>query len=220
MKVASTNRPAMVVNNRLNLTATSLIQQERANANWNDVLARWERIANWTRYRPNDAEFQRDMKSFLVSLWAEKDWLKQQYRTRAAEIEKAIDDSKYMAVVGDLANTVKHRYLARPRVNAKEAGRWGQVTIGNGATRRLYFVTFGNSKPIEIYKLLNGAINEFEELRFELFERSDGSSLTLDSLSTSKTSQSHQASSRTATTDFGGCPQALPLTGNRYILLP
>lgn len=151
----------------------SLINQADSDANWREVLALWERIANWVRYRTSEALLRQQIKAFLVFLWSEKEWLKEQYPTKSHKIEQAIGNSTYMGVVVDLANTIKHRRLRKPpRTNAADTEFYGRITVGGGATRRLHYISLAGSRHIEIMQVLRGAIDEFEELRFSLLEGS------------------------------------------------
>lgn len=108
----------------------------------------------------------------LVFLWNEKDWLKQQYPMKAKSIEQFIDDSKCMGVVGDLANTVKHRTLIKKtRSDAEQTNYFGKVTL-NGSERRMHYIKMSNGEHEEIMTILRGALDEFEELRFSLLSGS------------------------------------------------
>jgi len=111
----------------------------------------------------------------LIYLWNEKDWLKEQYPTKSKEIEQAINVSKYMCIVGDLANTVKHRNLTKQRrSNASETDYFGKVSVTGGSERRLYFISIGNGKHEKIMTVLQGALDEFQELRLGLLSDSLG----------------------------------------------
>ncbi len=151
----------------------SLINQADSDANWREVLALWERIANWITYRTSEAQLRQQIKAFLVFLWSEKEWLKEQYPTKARKIEQAIGNSTHMGVAIDLANTVKHRRLRKPqRTSAADTEFYGRVTVGGGVTRRLYYIAVGGSRHIEIMQVLRGAIDELEHLRLSLREGS------------------------------------------------
>lgn len=147
----------------------ALVDQADAYANWFEVLALWSRIANWIHYRTSEPELKRQMKTFLVFLWNEKDWLKDQYPMKSDEIEEFINNSQYMAVVGDLANTIKHRRLTkRSRSSTTQTNYYGRITVGCGVTRRLHYINLGGTKHTEIMQVLRGALDEFENLRFAL----------------------------------------------------
>ncbi len=146
-----------------------LVDQANADANWFEVLALWSRIANWIHYRTSEPELKRQIKIFLVFLWNEKDWLKDQYPMKSDEIEEFINNSQYMAIVGDLANTVKHRRLTRAsRSSATQTKFYGRITVGCGASRRLHYINLGVTNHLEIMRVLQGALNELENLRFSL----------------------------------------------------
>lgn len=147
----------------------AIVNQENMHENWFDALALWNRIANWIHYRTSETELRRQIKQMLVLLWNEKDWLKQQYPTKAKRIEEFIDVSKYISVVGDLANTVKHRTLTKKtRSAARQTNYYGKITLGNGVGRRLHYIEMGSGEHEEIMAILRGALDEFEELRCAL----------------------------------------------------
>ncbi len=78
-------------------------------------------------------------------------------------------NNTHIKVVGDLANTKKHRVLDMPpRSSVKQTGYHGRVTTGRGATRKLYYLDPDNGKHVEIIEVLKGAINEFEKLRLSM----------------------------------------------------
>jgi hypothetical protein len=146
-----------------------LIDDANPEENWADVLTLWSRIANWTHYKPSERALRSEMKLFLIALWSEKDWLKQQYPAKASEIEKFIDRSKYLPVVADLANTAKHRRLTRPkRSTAAQTKYYGRVVVNNSVSRRMHYISLGNGRHAEIMTVLRGALDELEEFRFAL----------------------------------------------------
>lgn len=101
-------------------------------------------------------------------LWNEKDWLKKQYPSNGKRIEQFIDKSTYIKIVGDIANTIKHRELTKKhRSSVAQTGYLGRVTTGQGATRRLIFFS-SDGKHIEIMEILRGAIEEFTQLKRSL----------------------------------------------------
>lgn len=108
----------------------------------------------------------------LVYLLNEKDWLKKQYPEKSQQIEDAISASRYMSIVGDLANTVKHKELTRPpRSTVDQTDCYGIVTVSGGAGRRMYYF-LENGKPIEMMDILSNGITEFEQLRLRLLSDS------------------------------------------------
>lgn len=147
----------------------ALINQLDSHANWSVVLHLWERIANWIYYRTSESELQQQYKSMLIYLWNEKDWLQQQYPSKKQQIERAINVAKYMSIVGDLANTVKHRNLnKRRRSSAVQTDYFGKIAVSGGAKRHMYYVNTGNGKHEEIMTMLRGGMGEFSALRFQL----------------------------------------------------
>lgn len=145
-----------------------LIDDANSEDNWAEVLALWSRLANWTHYKPSERVLKGEIKQFLVVLWNEKDWLKHQYPIRARAIEKFINQSRYLPIVGDLANMAKHRRLSKPRSRAVQTSYFGRVSLNSGATRRMHYIATGDGGHIEIMELLRNALNELEEYRFDL----------------------------------------------------
>ena len=70
-----------------------LINSKNEHENWFVALSIWNRIYNWTHYKMSERELQIQIKSLLVFLWNEKDWLKKQYPTKGKQIEQFIDKS-------------------------------------------------------------------------------------------------------------------------------
>lgn len=88
-----------------------LINHAASDANWLEVLVLWEQVANWARFRPSEAVLRQQVKALVVFLSNEKDWLKQQYPSDPESIERTINNSKYIGIIVDLANLIKHRRL-------------------------------------------------------------------------------------------------------------
>lgn len=151
----------------------ALVNQKDAHENWFEALALWNRICNWIHYRTSELDLRRQFKAMLVLLWNEKDWLIDQYPSKKKEIEERINKSRYMCIVGDLANTVKHRHVTKKaRSAATQTNYLGKITVGGGAERRTYYISVGNGEFEEIMSVLRGALDEFEELRRVLISRS------------------------------------------------
>lgn len=150
-----------------------IVDSTNADDNWFEILAVWSRIANWIHYRTSERELKRQIKIFLIFLWNEKDWLKEQYPERSHEIETCINNSKYMTAVGNLANAVKHRRITRgSRSSVTQANYYGRITVNDGVTRRLHYINIGDSKYVEIMHILRIALQDFEKLRLALRLRS------------------------------------------------
>ncbi|GFO58183.1 hypothetical protein GMST_05080 [Geomonas silvestris] len=144
----------------------ALIDQKNPHDNWFEALGLWNRLANWSHYRTSELEFKHQLKSMLIYLWNEKDWLVAQYPSRKVEIENNISESNHLSIVGDLANTVKHRRLSRKaRSDAAQTDFFGRVTVNRGQERRLYFILLGNGQCEEIMSILRKALDELTELR-------------------------------------------------------
>lgn len=148
-----------------------LIDTKDPNANWWDVLSLWNRVVNWSHYRTSERDLNVQIKSLLIHIWSEKDWLKKQFVSQATEIEGFVNRSIHLKVVADLANTTKHRNLRQPRSVAQQTEYFGRVRTGRGAMRRLHLISTGGGAHPEIMQVLRGAIEELEELRGSL---SDG----------------------------------------------
>lgn len=145
-----------------------LIDTEKENGNWWEVLAVWSRISNWQHYRATELELNNQLKSLLCFLWNEKDWLKKQYPKRGKEIESFIDGSTYLKVVADLANTIKHRKgKASRRSTVEQTDFFGRIKINDRNERKLHFFNT-DGKMMEIMEILRGAIEEFEQLKGNL----------------------------------------------------
>jgi hypothetical protein len=146
-----------------------LIDSKDADSNWSETLDLWNRVVNWDHYLASESQLRSQIKTLLVYIWNEKDWLKSQYQSKSREIETYISNSKYICVVADLANTVKHRNLTKtPRSPASQTGYYGSVTVGRDAKRHLYFINMGNGEHFEIFQIINGALDEFEDLQMSL----------------------------------------------------
>jgi len=147
----------------------ALIDQENPHDNWFEALELWSRLSNWIHYRTSELEFKHQLKSMTIFLWNEKDWLKEQYPSRQAEVENYINESDYLSIVGDLANTVKHRRLSRKaRSDAAQTDFFGRVTVNQGHERRLYFIRLGSGQCEEIMSILTKALDELTALRHSL----------------------------------------------------
>jgi hypothetical protein len=147
----------------------SLIDGTNQDENWYEVLAKWNRIANWQHYNTSDLNLRREMKEFLIALWNEKDWLKHQYPEKSKDIESFIDKSEYMCIVGDLANTAKHRKLTKKsRSTASQTEFFGRVTVNNSSSRQLHFISLENGNCLEIMSVLRGALDELTKFRRDL----------------------------------------------------
>ena len=147
----------------------AFINRNDEHENWLAALSLWNQVANWARYQTSDFHLKNQIKALLICLWNEKDWLKKQYPAKSKEIELFIDNSEYIKVIGDLANSVKHRSLdKKPRSKAIQTTYFGRVTLSRNRKRRLYFIDLGDNKHCEILDILRGGITEFEKLKFSV----------------------------------------------------
>ncbi|WP_136662441.1 hypothetical protein [Pseudomonas leptonychotis] len=92
----------------------TLIDSKDEDSNWSETLDLWSRVVNWGHYLTSESQLRSQIKTLLVYMWNEKDWLKTQHPSRSKEIKKYVSNSKYICVLADLANTVKHRNLTTP----------------------------------------------------------------------------------------------------------
>lgn len=150
----------------------ALINQDNPHSNWFEALALWNRIANWLHYGTSEEELKQQLKSLLIYLWNEKDWLKAEFPEHRPLIEAKINASAYMSVVGELANTLKHRRLDNHRAEASDTNFAGSIGIAGGGARKLYFIELADGKHVEIMNILRGALDEFEALRFNIIKAS------------------------------------------------
>mgnify|MGYP006205526777 FL=1 len=147
----------------------NIINQSNQHENWFEALALWNQIANWISYKTSERQLRQQFKTMAVYLWNEKDWLKGQYPEQSKFIENQINISKYMRVIGDLANFVKHRNISKhQRSEMRQTNYFGKVTLGCGASRRMYYIDLGNGEHEEVYQILRGALEEFSTLRQRL----------------------------------------------------
>lgn len=151
-----------------------LLNASNPDANWHEVLALWSRLANWTHYKPSERELNSQMKQFLIAIWSEKDWLKSRYPTQRGRIERFVRNSEVLSIVGDLANTAKHRELNGPlRSGVIDTNYYGRVSTGRGVSRRLHFLRRRDGTHVEVMYILRSALDELEEFRFHLLAESN-----------------------------------------------
>ena len=143
-------------------------------SNWREILYLWEKVCYWAYYRTPEDELRRQMKTLLIVLWNEKDWLKSEFPKRAPDIERFVNNSKYLSAVGDLANTLKHRKLDKKRSKAVEVEyRWTSMMF-KGVKREMGMVQIGEREFVEFFALFRNAIVEYEQVREDLYgTRSD-----------------------------------------------
>lgn len=63
-----------------------LIDINSEHANWREVLRVWNRIANWQHYKTSKSQFEFEIKTLLIYLLSEKDWLKHHYASKKKKI--------------------------------------------------------------------------------------------------------------------------------------
>jgi hypothetical protein len=143
-----------------------LIETTDPHSNWQEVMRLWSEIC-WFR-TPNE-EVSRKAKALMIGLWNEKDWLKSEFPNRKHEIEDFINKSKYLSVVADLANTLKHRKLDKKRSSASEVENiWRNHLVGF-RNRDIGMIQVGEREFVAISALFKHSIAEFEQLRATLY---------------------------------------------------
>ena len=131
--------------------------------NWHDALSLWSRVVNWTHYNTSEKALKQEIKQLLLSMWNEKDWLKKEFPAKGRNIEKYVNNSNYIKVVADLANTIKHRELGnKPRSNAKQTDYYGKITFINIQNRTMCYIEIEPGKVVEIFQILRGALYEYD----------------------------------------------------------
>ena len=142
-----------------------LTDETQTSENWFEALALWNRVANWSHYGTSQSELTRQIKSLLLFLWNEKDWLKTEHPSQKKYIEAFVNDSTHIKVVADLANTIKHRKLTNPpRSEAQQTNYFGRIEFGSGKSREMYYVETGNNQVKEVFSIIKGALEEYDEL--------------------------------------------------------
>ena len=151
-----------------------LIETADPHLNWREILHLWDKVCYWAYYRTPEDELRRQMKTLLVALWNEKDWLKSEFPERAGDIEVFVNNSQYLSAVADFANTIKHRKLRTNRSKAVEVEyRWTSMML-KGFGREMGMVRINEREFVEFLALFRNAIVEYEQLREDLYgTRSD-----------------------------------------------
>ncbi len=131
-------------------------------------MAHWSRVVNWNHYNWSNYQLNQHVRSLIVALWNEKDWRKKQHPEFHTEIEKYINESKYIKVVADLANSIKHGGLDRkPRSDVKQTDYFGRIEITGKNSRELYYLEI-NGEVVELFQVLRGALNEYDVMGYRL----------------------------------------------------
>jgi len=143
-----------------------LIETTDPNSNWHEVMRLWDEIC-W--FRTPDEEVSRKAKALLIALWSEKDWLKSEFPNRAHDIEHFINKSKYLCVVSDLANTLKHRKLSRKRSTGAEVENIWRSTLAGFRNWEIGMIQIAETEFVAISALFESSIAEFEKLRADLY---------------------------------------------------
>lgn len=145
-----------------------LIKTADPDLNWQEVLRLWNEIC-WFQ-TPNE-EVSRKAKALLIALWNEKDWLKSEFPSRARDIEDFINRSKYLPVVADLANTLKHRKLKKKRSTATEVENVWRSTLAGFRNWEIGMIQIAESEYVAISALFVHSIAEYGELRADLYAK-------------------------------------------------
>jgi hypothetical protein len=141
-----------------------IVNPDDKKQNWHEVLSTWNRVVNWSHYKFSDKQIKEQLKPLIIYLWNEKDWMMKRYPEKSEFIEEFVNQSTFIKVIADLANTLKHGELPkRSRSDFKQADYFGQVSFSQNKSRRMYYIET-NGKLFELFEILRGAIDEYQEL--------------------------------------------------------
>lgn len=144
-----------------------IVNPDNHRENWHEVLASWNKVVNWSHYNYSDLQLKQQIKPLIIYLWNEKDWVKKRYPSKDKEVELYVNNSQYIKVIADLANSLKHGGLdKKPRSDSKQTDYFGKITFGTGKSREMCYIESGG-KVIELFKVLRGAIEEYESLEVQ-----------------------------------------------------
>ncbi len=139
--------------------------------NWHEVLSLWNRVSNWSHYNTSERELKQQIKSLVIFMWNEKDWLKKEYPENSRDIEQFINDSNFIKIVADLANGLKHRGVDRAsRSDSKETEYYGRITFGSGRSRQMIYIQQSDNSVVELFQVLRGALDEYDKLHTSLYD--------------------------------------------------
>jgi hypothetical protein len=139
-----------------------ITEPDNSRENWYEMLAAWNKVVNWSHYEYSDYQLKQKIKPLIIYLWNEKDWMIKRYPTKKKEIEEYVNNSKYIKVVADLANSLKHGGLdKRPRSDAKQTNYYGKITLNNKTSRYMFYIEVDGG-VVELFEVLRGAIEEYE----------------------------------------------------------
>ena len=145
-----------------------LTDSKNQQENWHEVLSLWNLVANWSHYRLSDGEIKQKLKSLVIFLWNEKDWLAKEYPEKCQLIEDNINKSKFIKIIADLANSIKHRRLdKKPRSNANQSDYYGRITLNQNSGRNMYYIEC-NGEVLELFAILRGSMDEYEKIKTQL----------------------------------------------------
>jgi hypothetical protein len=144
-----------------------IVDPENTKENWHEVLSSWSKVVNWSHYNFSDLQLRQQIKPLIIYLWNEKDWIKKRHPDKAKAIEAYVNNSKYIKIIADLANSIKHGGLARtPRSDSRQLDYFGQIRFGSGKSRKMYYIE-SSGKHFELFEILRGAIEEYESLELQ-----------------------------------------------------
>ena len=129
------------------------------------ALSIWNEVYNYKTYALSDEQLRNRILECISAIWNVKDWFKKSRRFKASDVESFINDRIFLPIIGDLANTTKHRLLRkRSRVDAKEEPRFYLVLDHRQRKiRDFYFVSDKKGNKYEIFEVLRGALDEWGE---------------------------------------------------------
>lgn len=144
-----------------------IVNPDNSRENWHEILSSWSKVVNWSHYDFSELQLKQHIKPLIIYLWNEKDWVKKRYPARAKEVESYVNDSTYIKVIADLANSLKHGGLDNnPRSNSKQTDYFGKITFGSGKSREMFYIE-SDGEVIELFEILRGAIEEYENLEIK-----------------------------------------------------
>ena len=139
-----------------------LSSPENYKENWHEVLSLWNKVVTWQHYGFSDRELNLKLKSLVIFLWNEKDWLKKRFPSYGKKIEEYINNSQYIKIVADLANGLKHGGIDRnARSDSKQTDYFGKVTINSSKHRFMYYIE-NDDEILELFSILRGTIDEYD----------------------------------------------------------
>lgn len=154
-----------------------IINSDNKDSAYFRTLEVWSEVYNYEQYQLSEHRLRSRILDCIVAIWNVKDWLKNQSQHCHLDVEKEVNLRQYLPIIADLANQVKHRKLdRRPRSGTGASFTNYHGAIYNGKlklNRNLHFVQDGKSNIVEIFEVLRGALDEWEEIIDKSYEQSE-----------------------------------------------